>query len=246
MRTFDTKPRETQSSASAGFVPPARAPVSPRAASQPVAESSPGRTVKVWLNAFIPKTIEGLTRPVPNRPGETMIDGPVPFVSDCFLTDQRSFDPKIDAKSRMHSEIEIDLVDGRETSHFHKCDPTEEVDCEDGSTECKKSCSTSRMQFSSVRASPSGAIEVDLGAASNNPCFSGSPDIDYFGKISVNPVARTVEFDGKVDDFPAFEMYATASGESGVGMFQKSPPKGNTPGDLFGPISRKVKARVKI
>jgi hypothetical protein len=38
-----------------------------------------------------------------------MFHGPIPGVSDCFLTDNRKFESNIDAPSRMHSEITIDM-----------------------------------------------------------------------------------------------------------------------------------------
>ena len=59
-------------------------------------------------------------------------------------------------------------------------------------------------------------------------------DIDYRGTITINVSARTVKFDGFLDAFPAFEMYATANDGAGVAMFQTPPPPGNTPWNLPG------------
>src|SRR5205823_14137965 len=61
------------------------------------------RTVTVWLNAFIPDHLPGYTFQLPaNSPfaGMTAIPGPAPA---CFLTDERTFDTGVAARSRMHS-----------------------------------------------------------------------------------------------------------------------------------------------
>src|SRR5215211_2981390 len=52
------------------------------------------RTITVWLNAFIPGHVPGITYPVPAGPyaGKTMIYNPIPG-GDCFIGDQRDFSP---------------------------------------------------------------------------------------------------------------------------------------------------------
>jgi hypothetical protein len=205
------------------------------------------RTVKVWLNAFIPKNVDSLTEPAPSsHPGKTMLRGPIPGISDCYLTDNRGFDSDVMAVSRMCSKIEIDVTGPTIISQMHKCDTTHEIDCEDGDAECTKSGDTSRMSFSNLRSS-SGLIQVDLKAAANNPCQSGSPDIDYEGTITINVGARTVEFDGKIDEFPAFEMYASINGDTvGKIIFQEMPLSGKTPWNLPGGANRAIKKSVII
>lgn len=78
----------------------------------------------------------------------TMLPGPISSVNDCFLTDQRSFSSAIGEKSRMHSEVELD-VSGTPTiiRQSHRCDPTIEVDCEDGDEECSLSGSVKGKKF---------------------------------------------------------------------------------------------------
>src|SRR5829696_7973090 len=65
--------------------------------------------VKIWINAFIPHDVPGLTKPYPKDPKMSMLPGPTDF-NDCFLTDQRSFSSDPRAKSRMHSEVELDIT----------------------------------------------------------------------------------------------------------------------------------------
>jgi hypothetical protein len=204
--------------------------------------SSVIQTVKVWLNAFIPRDVDGITEPAPSvHSGKTMLRGPIPFVSDCYLTDNRGFDSNIQALSRMHSEIEIDVTGPTIVSFKHRCDPTHEIDCKYGDEECTESGNTSDMSFSNLRSS-SGLIQVDLKAAANNPCHRGSPYIDYEGTITINVGARTVEFNGKIDEFPAFEMYASINGGNiGRVIFQEMPLPGKSPWDLPGGANRALR-----
>jgi hypothetical protein len=93
----------------------------------------PIRSVKFWINAFIPRHIPGYTRAVPKgiHLGKTMIPGPQRpgfgarriEVSDCYLTDQREFSNDIHAKSRLHSEFRIDFGGGMSTlTQWYNCD----------------------------------------------------------------------------------------------------------------------------
>ena len=70
---------------------------------------SQGGQVAVWINAFIPREIPGVTEKVANgeNQGKTVI--PLPWygrlafnlhkpIGTCFLTDQREFSDKVTAK----------------------------------------------------------------------------------------------------------------------------------------------------
>ena len=67
-------------------------------------------TIKVWVNAFIPRTVTGY-RHVLGGPhiGKTAIDG-TPGTPYAYLTDQRDFSNYIHADSRAHAEIKIDVT----------------------------------------------------------------------------------------------------------------------------------------
>jgi len=209
----------------------------------------PIRTVKIWINAFIPRNISGYTRRVPAgiHAGKTMIPGPNPL-SDCFLTDQRDFSNHIHAKSRMHSEVEVDFTGSRATiTQWHNCDFTTECDCEDGDVECHEQGSTSRMKFQLLPASTPRLAVISVKCASSNPCAPISRlfgDIDYNGTLTVDHAARSVKFEGKIDQFPAFEAYATINAGAGVTLFRESPPAGNTvmnlPANANRPIAKSV------
>lgn len=220
-------------------------PAQPGTPLAPAPTPSTIRTVKVWLNAFIPQTVPGKSIPAPGpHAGKTMLNGPI--FSECYLTDNRSFDSNIHAPSRMHSEIEIDVAGPTEVFQWHNCDETHEIDCKTGAAACTRKGRTSDMSFSHLRGSSGSLIQVDLKGASNNPCYSGSPDIDYEGTVTINVGARTVELDGKIDQFPAFEMYGTANGGAGVMMFNTMPLPGMDPWNLPGGANRTQKGSATI
>ena len=96
------------------------------------------------------------------------------------------------------------------------------------------------MSFGGVRGSIDTQWHLDLQAAANNPLFTGSPDIDAIGTFSIDVSTRRVHFTGKVDEFPAFEAYASPSDGPTVTLLQLLPVPGNSPGNLFGGADRSV------
>lgn len=217
--------------------------------------SVPMRSVKFWLNAFIPRDIPGYTLTVPAGPhrGKTMIPGPATgSISDCFLTDQRAFSNQIHAKSRMHSEFRLNLTGWPpQLTQWHNCDQTTEVDCEDGDEECRDKGNTSRMRFALLPSrvtSPTGPFEIEMTCSASNPCAPSSRiggDIDYTGRITVAPAARRIDIDAVVDAFPAFEAYATINDGAGVTVFRLPPPSGHTVRNLPGGPNRRVRKRLE-
>ncbi len=206
------------------------------------------KTAKAWINSYIPGEIPGFTLTVPagEHAGETMIPGPVPGVSDCFLTDQRGPSSDIGASSRIHSELESNLYTGVPTpnSPYHRCFPTVEVNCEQGTVDCTKESSTANVHATAVLtpdANGPGAprLTMTFTGAASNPCFTGAPDIDYSIKVvfDVNPDRETgtLSFQGVADRFPEFEMYyALNNGPVGT-IFVKTLAPGATPFDLAAP-----------
>lgn len=202
--------------------------------------------IKFWIKAFIPSQFENLMITLSEGPhkGKTAIKGPIPGVSDCFLTDNRSFSSDPSASCRMHSELVLDPDSLDHSAERHHCDPTIEVDCENGNIECEKSADSGRMKFLRPAISDS-VLTLDLEAASNNGCFSGSPDIDYEGTLTLNKVTRILEFVGKVDDFPAFESYVLVNGRV-IKLFTEGPKPGSSPWNLPGKATRPVQGKVSF
>lgn len=210
--------------------------------------------VKIWINAFIPEEMDGLTEIVPlgEYTGKTMIRGPVSVVNDCFLTDQRGFSDDSDASSRMHSLVEIECTEPSLVEENHRSDPTIEIDCEDGDEECKSSSSVSRLrieEFSSSFVESATQIEFKFVGEGSNSCFTWAPDIDWEISVIVNYYPNDkiiIEVDGEIDEFPAFEMYAQVNNGFTVDLFQEEPEVGNSPGNLLGWANRSVKAQEEI
>jgi hypothetical protein len=148
----------------------------------------------------------------------------------------------------MHSEVKVNFRGSTPTiTQWHNCDLTTEVDCEDGTIERTGKGSISRMKFARLSSVGSSKIVIKMECAASNPCAPTSRvfgDIDYSGRIMVDATARSIEIDGMIDQFPAFEAYATINDGAGVTMFQLSPPSGNTVMNLPGTADRPVRFRL--
>lgn len=217
------------------------------------------QTIKLWLKAFIPNSVESAAV-VPGsgeHGGKTMLPAPGP-IHRCFLTDQRDFDDDINAHARMHSEIEFDMLHGAIIHQYHQCFETIEVDCDTGEERCRESAATDNMHFHNFRVSDGGNhLRVDLEGSTKNPCveiaaLKVSPNLDYAGTITMEMDAErravVVRFDGKIEIYPAFEMYVSVNGEAPVTVFRAPVVPGSTVLDLAGsparPISRFVQVSV--
>ena len=200
------------------------------------------QSVKVWINAFIPGSYGGNIDGVGAAAGHRLLPGPAAWFNDCFHTDDRDFSNDISASYRMHSEFRLELPSMNMTQ-WHGCGETLEHDCEDGEVECRDTASTSRMHWSDALRS-GNVIQVNVAAAANNPCFSGSPDIDYTGTVSIDLTSKTISFDGLVNGFPAYEGYATINDGAGQTLFTYGPT--GTPESLIGDADLAVSGSVSF
>jgi hypothetical protein len=204
--------------------------------------------LNIWIASFIPKDIQGYTKSLPGGAGKTMIPGPTPL-SDCFLSDQRSFLNSPNASSRMRSSVDINITTMALVSQRHHCDNTVEVDCEDGAVECNKSPDSSKLKIRGFTSSVEQCVfSFDGGAG--NPCVGAvAPDIDWLVHVAVrrldSSVTVSVENGSVVEPFPAFEMYASLNGVTKV-IFQRSPDSGATPWNLMGPPNKSVSGAAKF
>jgi Protein of unknown function (DUF3238) len=164
-------------------------------------------------------------------------------ISDCFMTDQRGFsNDQVFAESRMHSETTVTFTPSAGSylssyTEFHECGLTTELDCEDGDIENTARQTNDNMAFSLLFKN-SDLVKLSFSAARNNPLWLGSPDIDLEGVLTVDRVNKVVSFQGKVDDFPAFEAYVVVNGAAPQVIRQMDPAPGAGPGDLLGSASR--------
>ena len=213
--------------------------------------------LKVWIEAFIPGSVPGYTFTVPQgvHSGKTAIPCPLvatPVNPNCpwvgYLTDQRSFDDSPSASVRMRSIAEIAVAPPafiRHPGFEHVTSGTTELDKSTGAVTCVRPADMTRCSFQNFRVIPDPAaplsgnffIKISVVGAASDPCVNLAADIDYMGEISVFCAPRggvvEVSFNGSIDSFPAFEMYASLNGVTRT-LFRVPPPKGNTVADLLG------------
>ncbi|MBI1257154.1 MAG: hypothetical protein GC204_06760 [Chloroflexi bacterium] len=215
------------------------------------------RTVKIWIKAFIPATYEGAVL-VPGEgehAGKTMLTNAF-LVSRTFLTDQRGFSDDIHADARMHSEIEVDVVKGRENYQFHHCYDTIEVDPKSGEEKCRAQGETHNMRFHDFKVAPDQRrYTVRIKAGSKNPCIKLgtlklAANLDFEGGIIINvgddPTTAVVTFTGKVEKYPAFEMYASANNGAPQMVFQVGVAPDAKEGDILGKPERAVTGKAHL
>lgn len=216
------------------------------------------KTIKLWLNAFIPRDIPDQTKIVPGdgeHGGKTMLPSPPP-IAEYFLTDQRFFSSDIHASSRMHSEIEIDVTTGNILYEFHRCTESTRVDPKDGSQLCHESADTSGMKFHNFLISEGKDIfQFDVKGSTKNACFKVvnlqiSPNLDYEGTITIalkdNRRKAGISFEGMVEPYPAFEMYVSVNDGDPQVVFQVDIEPGADVTTLAGPPQRKLKEAVEV
>jgi hypothetical protein len=133
---------------------------------------------------------------------------------------------------------------------------TTRVSCDRGAVQCERKAGSDRIRaknFSSdTLADGNSRYFVTLEAAAGNPCVElaglsiPSPDIDWVIRVSVLFERATgkarVSFDGMIEPFPAFEMYATLNGPRPTVLLQEGPMPGSSPWNLPGSPNRAVTA----
>jgi hypothetical protein len=221
-------------------------------------ESVPSTKVSVvtfWLNAFIPKTVPGYTKVLTGGPYKGKSVVPLPRIARLhflnaqkaqdvgYLTDQRTFDTSVGASVRMQSWAEVNVSSIPFMSdQNHTTTGTTEVDISSGDHRLFKKANMSKCIFRPVSSSPS-TLTLSLEASASDPLVGAAAEIDYEGMFTISrgerPGSLVVSFNGKIDDFPAFECYASFNGKTKT-IFQSPPPSGNTVENLFGRASRPV------
>lgn len=219
-----------------------------------------------WLNSFIPVSVGGYTRTLSAGPhaGKTAI--PLPAAArawpgnwlkdrDCgYLTDQRTFSQTRGASSRMTSEFDFDISTMVMTSQAHTTSGTTEVNLVSGAQTGFANADMSRCSFTpSPFVVPTAGppmrrtAAIRLFAAAGDPLVGMAADIDYSAWIAVTVSYASVEvdFNGHLDNFPAYECYASLGTLTKV-LFTAPPPTGNTVVDLLGSATRPFQHKVSF
>jgi hypothetical protein len=220
------------------------------------------RSVLFWLNTFIPGDVSG-ARIVPAGPyaGFTMIDGPFGGISDCFLTDQRGFDDRVGStqaghpSARVAAFVSVDVENATILSQTMFTKHTVEVDCEDGAVECDVFPQANGPGFHNISRF-GDRITLEVKGWAHDPCFRFTPgifvpDVDFEGTIflDVEPNGEVgVSFRGRVDVYPAFEIYVMPDGAGETQtLLQRYPDPGTTPFDLtFSDLAIRVFAQTRL
>jgi outer membrane protein OmpA-like peptidoglycan-associated protein len=205
------------------------------------------RTVTIWLNAFIPKDVQGLTKNVPDYgvKADPTMAGKTMFATafGCGLTDQRSFSADINASHRMHSEAKIDLDRPGIIEQKHHIHPSIQVACLTGLVVCNRTASTAPMSFSYLGVSSDKEIMVHVKGSQGPGCPDSAAlkkigqvlldaKIDYEGTFFIKRTARNyvdIGFLGHVDLFPAYEWVAMVNESNPVHLGGFLPPPNSSP-----------------
>jgi hypothetical protein len=229
----------------------------------------PPRSLRVWMNSFIPAHLPGFTSPlvVGEREGWTVLAPPEGERS--IFTHQRAFNPATDADSLLHSHARLSwmgaapMLEQWHRSHLAQED-TGDVAGEPPAGDVSRMAIklvTHRTMASDADAaklihttprrpgqSPSGLIylAIDCQSAEGSGLFyEWFGPASYRGVVIFDPTVRTVDFSGTISRFPAFEMYASINDGPAHAVVRTSPPRGS---DLFthGPGERPIRDGVKL
>jgi hypothetical protein len=231
----------------------------------------PIRSLRVWINAFIPAHVPELTDELTTGPhaGQTVLYG-LAGGKEAYLTDQRMFAATADAQSQMRSELLVEsLPSPARMTEWHDCNFSMPLG-PDGEPAAAGEVDTSRMKVEiatqqTLSAHPAIARAVGVlprramtmgdelfvyfSAKATPPCpvmAAHFGDIAYEGVAIVDLRKGTLDFHGTVHRFPAFEMYAIANSGQPAAVFMISPPRGTDALHEKGPASRTVKGAVTL
>ena len=202
-------------------------------------------SITVWVNAFLPRDVTGLTTTLPSgRPhaGKTAVVGPAYYV-----TDQRAFSNDRRAPCRMQSCITVDFGSCPAlVGQVHRCDPT--IMCALGSEEApREACASTRGMHATVSCvEPTVVIHLDGRASHPFPHLTPlRRDVAYRGEIMVDRAARIVAVDLMIQLFPAFEGYAAINdGPAGI-LFRHAPPPGVSELQVSTEPQRRIRCRLQ-
>ena len=167
------------------------------------------------------------------------------LVEGCYATDERSFSPERDASFRMQTTLEGDGKSYREHVYLGTiCGETVLYDCKTGkrlaSGVCKKGQGTELV----IKNKRENMYEYSFRVKARNPVALVSSYIDYNADIVErwydNRNELVIDVRGKVDEFPAFEMYANFNGTTKL-LFSRYPDPGTGPEALIGGAKIEVK-----
>ena len=174
-----------------------------------------------WISSFIPASVPGYTVTIGAgvHRGKTAV--PLPSAARLwpgntfkawnagYLTDQRTFSNSPTASARMRSLIEIETTTCTEIAQSHTSSGTTEVDLASGVQKGYAVADMSRCKYTPNPAMTTYHFYRKLEAAAGDPLVGMAADIDYKGTLILTVHSGgskvVVDFEGMIDDFPAYE-----------------------------------------
>ena len=231
--------------------------------------------VRVWLNVFIGSADPG-TEPMPDHPGQTWIQNPVPYevpgttdVVYYFGTDERGFSQQESASSRVHAAFTLWMGLAQydyDSTRLAGAWDSQLLDVvlstsgtlgydETGNVVLNGKSDLSRCKISNLRwadGSGGGIYQVDVNIQASDPLVP-APDVDLKGTIKFDlsdpDNSVNVSFAGLADPWPSFEMYAQVidfAGQPIIGVFQQAPKPGTGPASLIGNPTTELKGSATL
>lgn len=218
-------------------------------------------TIKIWVNAFIPSNVPGVTYPLPQ--GGTVVLDPADGTI-AYGTNNRGFSSNIHAQSKMHSEVLLSRTTQGQwnlTSQWSNSDPVNHYSYPDGRlVETRRAnVNNCRWQIGGVVADPVAGIAFRPGVGQQGVSFhcqvsnphlrpgptanAGAVDADL--SFAIDERLEKLSVNGVVDDFPAFEIYAAFNNGAPVKLLQAFPRPGMSPLNLLGPPLNSVSGEVR-
>lgn len=216
------------------------------------------KTIRLWINSFVPNDLNSTVEvPSGDFKGQTGQSfevqdprGHTKWMRVVSLDDQRGHSNLAEAQSRMHSAVTFDIETKAIVEETHRFDQTIAVRIDSGEVVCGPSAGgrTRMMKFGPPVEKSAGIFEIEIEGKASFVCAdAGSRTADYVGTFTIDLSSEgelgKVTFEGKVDDYPAYEAYVSVNDDpKGRELFGRYPEPGMTgidglPGDATIPVS---------
>lgn len=178
--------------------------------------------IHIWIKAFIPNSNPSnpsYVRPVPGRPGKTMIPSPTSG-SEWFMTNHRGFSSNPKAEAKVTTEFllvvrensaSIEKAEGRP---LHQPGKAQKVNGDTGELIGKALPATMHVKAIGGPHVAGSKNQVIVQVSASNPFAPAgvSPSIDYSMDLTYDSAKREITFRASVGKFPAYEAYASRNG----------------------------------
>lgn len=230
------------------------------------------KTIKLWLKAFVPASVEqgalvpgSDTLTMETQFNRAFLTDQREFSSDIHASARMHSEIEIDLVRRKqvyefhhcYETVEVDARTGEEkcrklgeTENMHFSD----VEFFDDGVAASGD-GTSAGSGGGTSAGSHFGCSFTVKASSKNPCIAIAtvkimPNLDYEGTIHIelsdDRQRATISFDGLIESYPAFEMYAVVNNGEPQTVFQMPIAEGATSSAMMGPPNRPISHQVQV